>query len=158
MPIRFVPLPSDVVGHYRGGGADAYGNAPEALTSDGSGLPCRHCLTDIAAGDGVLLVAHRPFPVAHAYAETGPVFLHAAACDAHAGDDALPPILQARESVVLRGYSADHRIVDGTGGIVRTDDLSDHAHRLLSRPLIDYLHVRSASNTCFQCVVVRAVA
>jgi len=155
MPVRFVPLSSDIVAHYREGGADAYGNSPEVLTSDGSGLPCRHCLTDIAAADRVLLLAHRPFPVAHAYAETGPVFLHAASCDAYAEDDALPPVLQVRQSVVLRGYDADHRIVDGTGGVVRTDGLAARAQDLLARPEIAYLHVRSASNTCFTCAIVR---
>ena len=51
--------------------------APERQVSDGSAVPCRHCLSDVAAGEPFLILAHRPFPEAQPYAETGPIFLRA---------------------------------------------------------------------------------
>ena len=49
--LRFLAMPTDVVRAYQAGAADAYGRPPEKLVSDGSGFPCRHCLTDVAAGE-----------------------------------------------------------------------------------------------------------
>lgn len=56
----------------------------------------------------------------------------------------------------MRGYGADGRIVYGTGQIVATNDLTTTATAMLGRDGISYLHVRSASNNCYQCRIERA--
>src|SRR5690606_28755477 len=76
--IRFVAMPTDQARAYQRGAPDAYGNPPERRISDGSGIPCRHCLQHVAAGQDYLTLAYRPFPALQPYAETGPIFLHAA--------------------------------------------------------------------------------
>ncbi|MCF3640061.1 DUF1203 domain-containing protein [Rhizobium sp. TRM95111] len=155
MPIRFLPMPTDVAHHYQAGGSDAYGLAPERRISDGDGVPCRHCLREVAAGEPYLTLAHRPFPALQPYAETGPIFLHAEACDAHPASAELPPMLTSRDYIV-RGYSADDRIVYGTGAVVPTGEIPERAAALLARPDVAYLHIRSARNNCYQCRVERA--
>ncbi len=107
MSIAFIPLPTDIVRRYQAGGPDANGQTPERAVSDGPGTPCRHCLKNIPEGEGMLILAHRPFPAPQPYAELGPIFLCADAerCHAPQPSDALPEVLASPEYIV-RGYSA----------------------------------------------------
>jgi hypothetical protein len=122
--------------------------------SDGDGVPCRHCLTDVAAGEAYLVVAHRPFRTLQPYAETGPIFLHAAECERATAHDQRPPILSGPDYIV-RGYDDEERIVYGTGAVVPTPDIAAYADRLLGQDGIAFVHIRSARNNCFQCRVER---
>lgn len=148
MTPTFTPLSTAIVRALQAGGPDAHGQPPESLVSDGGGNPCRHCLRMIPAGAGMLVLAHRPFPVPQPYAETGPIFLCTDPC-APGGGDAMPEIL-ASPDYNLRGYDAHHRIVYGTGGIVGREVIMLRAADLLADLRIAYLHVRSARNGCYQ--------
>ena len=149
--LRFIAMPSAHAEAVRRGGPDANGHAAERKISDGDGVPCRHCLDDVAAGAAYLVLAYRPFPSPQPYAEVGPIFLHADACPRHPESGALPPVFAGRKAVLLRGYGRDDRIVYGTGAVVPTSDLKHAAAGLLVRDDIAYLHVRSAAYNCFQC-------
>jgi Protein of unknown function (DUF1203) len=144
MTIHFTPIPTDIVRAYQ----DANGQVPERGVSDGDGNPCRHCLRMIPAGAGMLILAHRPFPALQPYAELGPIFLCADACAA-GGGAALPEVLESPEYIV-RGYSAQDRIVYGTGAVTAVAAIADRAATLLADSRVDYVHVRSARNNCFQ--------
>ncbi len=154
MNIRFSALPTETVRTLRNGGADAYGQLPERGVSDGAGNPCRHCLGDVPEGEGMLILAHRPFPALQPYAETGPIFLCAGDCAAWQGDG-LPPMLGSTDYIV-RGYSADDRIVYGTGRVVPTARIKVEAETIFEDPTVAYIHVRSARNNCYQCRIDRA--
>jgi hypothetical protein len=155
MTIQFKALPTDDVRDLQRGGSDAYGQMPERKISDGDGMPCRHCLKNIAAGDAYLVLAYRPFPELQPYAETGPIFLHAEECERAAGSEALPEILESPDYIV-RGYGRDDRIVYGSGGVTPTGGITARAEILLERDDIAYVHVRSARNNCYQCRIERA--
>ena len=148
MTIHFTPIPTDIVRAYQAGGLDANGQAPEHHVSDGDGIPCRHCLQVTPKGAGYLVLAHRPFPAPQPYAELGPIFLCADACDAGGGAD-LPEVLDSPD-FILRGYSAADRIIYGTGGVIATGQIIDRAETLLADPAVSYVHVRSARNNCYQ--------
>ncbi|MFC3323082.1 DUF1203 domain-containing protein [Mesorhizobium cantuariense] len=154
MTIQFNALPTEHVRALQRGGPDAYGQTPERKISDGDGMPCRHCLKNIAAGDAYLILAYRPFPELQPYAETGPIFLHAEECERAAGSEALPEILESSDYIV-RGYGRDDRIVYGSGGVIPTGDITARAEALLERDDIAYVHVRSARNNCYQCRIER---
>lgn len=147
--MQFTAMPTDLVRDFQSGGADAYGNAPEHATSDGKGNPCRHCLRNIPEGAEMLILAHRPFDGLHPYAETGPIFLCAAACERGGGTD-LPAILQTSPDYLVKGYSAKDRIVYGTGAIVPGAHISTYATEIFDDPKVAYIHVRSARNNCYQ--------
>ena len=84
MSIRIVALDSALVKGLQNGGLDADGRKPERHICEGGGMmPCRHCLTDIKAGEPYLILAHRPFSSVQPYAEQGPIFLHAESCSRH---------------------------------------------------------------------------
>jgi hypothetical protein len=148
MTMRFVAIPTEVVRAYQAGGPDANGQVPERKVSDGGGNPCRHCLKLIPEGAGMLVLAHRPFPVPQPYAEVGPIFLCAGECQA-GGGEAVPEML-ASSDYIVRGYGADDRIVYGTGGVVATGAIPARAAALLADPRVAYVHVRSARNNCYQ--------
>lgn len=155
MPIRYEALPTDLVRALQAGAPDANGQAPERRISDGAGNPCRHCLTDIAAGEPMLVLALRPFPSAQPYAEQGPIFLHAEPCTRHDARAGMPAMFRERTFYLVRGYDRSDRIVYGSGGIVAPDALDSRAAELLSQDGIAYLHVRSGSYNCYQCRIER---
>ena len=150
----FLALPPAVVAHYRAGGADAYGLAPERRRVEGGGVPCRATLRLLPEGAPYLIVAHRPFAGLNPYAETGPIFLSAEDLPIAAPGTELPPFLASAQYIV-RGYSADERIVYGTGHVTPRDEIVDTCERLLSRPEVAFLHIRSATNNCYHCRVER---
>ncbi len=148
MTLRFSPIPTDIVRAYQTGALDANRQPPEHHVSDGDGNPCRHCLQMIPNGAGMLVLAHRPFPTLQPYAEVGPIFLCAAACEA--GDGAVRPAILNSTDYIVRGYSAENRIVYGTGAVVPTVEIERQAAVRLDDPRVAYVHVRSARNNCFQ--------
>lgn len=153
--LRFIALPTDAVRAAQAGAADANGQPPERHVSDGSGNPCRHCLTDIVEDAPFLILAWRPFGAAQPYAETGPVFLHAETCERYAETAVAPDMLLKRDRFLVRGYGDDDRIVYGSGQIVTSADLTRAASALLDRREIAYLHVRSGAYNCYQCRIER---
>ena len=148
--LRYTAMPSDIAAAYRNGAPDANGQVPERQISDGSGVPCRHCLSDVAAGEAYLVLAHRPFPDAQPFAEVGPIFLHAKDCPRHEEDSGLPPITEVRDAYLMRGYGEDDRIVYGSGQVVPVAELKVQADELLARDDVAYVHLRSAEYNCYQ--------
>jgi hypothetical protein len=148
--IRFVAMPTHDARAFQRGEPDAYGMPPERRTSDGDGVPCRHCLKNVAAGEDYLILAYRPFPALQPYAETGPVFLHAEHCERAPEGDVMPELFRASPDWIVRGYSHDDRIVYGTGAVTDKKDVCTRAHQLLQRDDVAYLHMRSARNNCYQ--------
>lgn len=152
--LRYVAIPSPAAAHYRNGGLDANGQSPERRVSDGGGVPCRHCLDMVPAGSDYLILAHRPFETINPYAEVGPIFLCAEACVRAEESDALPRMLTSTD-YIIRGYSADERIVYGSGKVVPRERLAAEANERLARDDIAFVHVRSSTNNCFQCRIER---
>lgn len=153
---RYVPLESEIVAGFRDGEPDANGQIPERTVSTGGSTPCRHCLDNVKQEEGLLVLAHRPFPNPQPYAEVGPIFLHADECPRHSVEAGMPAMFREWGQVMVRGYGADDRIVYGTGSIVRSGDLDTVCDALLDRKDVAYLHLRSAKTGCFQCRVERS--
>ena len=149
----FTALDPRTIAALRSGAPDANGQAAERAVSDGGGYPCRCCLRYIEAGQAMLLAAARPFPAAQPYAETGPIFLHAADCGRWEGEG-VPPIVTSKD-YLLKGYRADDRIAYGTGGVVDGARVAERAAEVLSDPAIAYVDMRSASAGCWQARIVR---
>lgn len=103
-----------------------------------------------------MLLAYRPFPEPQPYAEVGPIFLHADACDRYVEEAEVPPMFLDRERFLIRAYGSDDRIINGTGQIIASANLSEATANPLERPQAAYTHVRSASNNCYQCRIERA--
>lgn len=147
-PLKYIALSTAEADALRAGAPDAYGTPPERAVSDGAS-PCRHCLRDIPEGAPMLILAHRPFPALDPYAETGPIFLCAEPCARHP-EDAAPACLHTRAGVLVKGYLANDRIHYGTGRIVAPSALEAACAGILADARTAYVHVRSATNNCYQ--------
>ena len=156
MSIRISALETALVARLQEGGLDANGQKPERHISPGGMMPCRHCLADIAAGEPYLILALRPFPKAQPYAEQGPIFLHAEPCRRHPDSGEMPAMFLERPGFLVRGYGADDRIVYGTGRIVAPAAMTEAAEDMFADPRVAYVHVRSATNNCYQARIDRA--
>lgn len=137
------------------GAPDSNGQRPEPQASDGNQNPCRHCLTDIPAGAPMLVFGHRPFPEPQPYAEIGPIFLCANPCERAPETSDLPAIFDETAHILVRGYGADDRIRYGTGTVVPMADAEPAMRSIFEDSGVAYIHMRSASNNCFQCRVER---
>lgn len=146
--MTFTALPTPIVRGLQSGQADAYGATPERAISDGDGKPCRHCLRHIPKGDEMLILAYRPFPDLHPYAETGPIFLCATPCERGGGKD-MPEVLTTSPDYLIKGYCRNDRIVYGTGAIVEPAKMAARVKAIFADPEIAYIHVRSARNNCY---------
>lgn len=149
MQIEFTGYDAVFVASVRSGGVDANGQVAERTVSDGGGNPCRSCLHDIPKGAGMLICAGRPFAALHPYAETGPIFLCADDCAPWLGKG-VPPVLTTSPDYLVKAYSADERIIYGTGQITLSGNILDVAGQLLSRDEVAFVDIRSSRNNCFQ--------
>jgi hypothetical protein len=156
MHIKFEPMDKATAEHLRSGGPDSNGNAPERRISDGTGVPCRCCMQIVGKGEPYLIAAWRPFKATHAYAETGPVFLHADPCAAEPLEQGQLPAFLSSPDYILRGYGADERIIYGTGGVIELDAIPARIGELLGEPAVEAVHIRSSRNNCYHCKAVRA--
>ncbi len=150
--IRYHAMPTEHARAYQAGAPDANGQAPERHISDGDGNPCRHCLTEIAAGDPYLILAYRPFPAP----QPGPIFLHAGPCERHPEVAVAPAMFLGWERLLVKGYSANDRIVYAVGEVVDVREMDAYAAELLARKDIAYVHARSAQFNCYQVRIDRA--
>lgn len=149
MNLRFLPIPYNIARAYRAGAPNAYANPPERSRSDGDGNPCRHCLDDIPRGAEMLVLAHSPFGARQPYAETGPIFLCAEDCARFDPARGVPPIFTGK-AMLIRAYGADERILYGTGAVVPPEHLVQECAARLARDKAAFVHIRSATNNCFQ--------
>lgn len=137
----------------RRGGPDANGQPALHRIAEGVANPCRHCLGLIAEGDQKLVLAYRPFDALQPYAETGPIFLHDAACERY-DSEVLPAWFDFLDPAIVRGYGEDHWIRYDTGNVVPGKELTAACQAILRDATIAYVHIRSKYN-CFQCRVDR---
>ena len=142
MALHVGGIPTKHYEHSRSGGADANGQPAVMIRAEGGANPCRHCLGLIADGEPKLVLSYRPFNALQPYAETGPIFLHQAACSRYESNE-LPGWFAFLDPAAIRGYGADHWIRYDTGRIVRGAELADVATSILTDQRISYVHIRS---------------
>src|SRR5215469_9252507 len=76
----FEPTPAAELDRIRAAGVDEAGNRLTVQVDTEGGSPLRCCLRESAPGERMLLLAYTPPGTRGAYAERGPVFIHAEPC------------------------------------------------------------------------------
>ena len=131
---------------------DDFGNQLLARRADPA--PCRHCLRITKPGERLIVFAYQPFASAGPYAEVGPVFVHAADCEAYADRGVFPEDFRNRV-LTIRGYNAE--------GTIETAELSAAGNpegsidRLFSNERLSFIHVRNPAWGCYDFQIERAV-
>lgn len=67
----------------------------------------------------------------------------------------MPNILKMSPDYLIKGYGADDRIVYGIGMVAETSTLVSALSDIFARDNVDYIHVRSVRNNCYQLRVER---
>jgi hypothetical protein len=149
----FEPIPSATLQQIRAAGEDEAGNQLTVQVDAEGASPLRCCLRESASGERVLLIAYTPPGARGAYAERGPVFIHAEPCGGYLTPGRYPPALSYRQQVV-RAYDRDGRIADG----VLVND-GEHAmtviRELLARSGVALVHLRNVGYGCYNFAVRR---
>ena len=144
-------IPAAELDRIRAVGQDVEGN-PFTPRDAGGGEPLRCCLRPAREGERVALIAYRPTGTAGAYAETGPVFVHAQPCAGYPADGGWPPEFRDRRQV-LRAYDAAGRIADAT--LVDGAAAEEGIAKLLADPAHAVVHSRNVLYGCYMFAVSR---
>ena len=151
--LLFEAIPLAVLERIRAAEVDEAGNRLSVRVVTDSGSPLRCCLRETTAGDRVLLIAYTPPGPRGAYAERGPVFIHAEPCPGYGTPGQYPPALRHRQQVV-RAYDRDGQIADG---VLARD--GHHAMTiiddLLAQPGVIFAQLRNVGYGCYNFTVRR---
>ena len=149
----FEAIPQARLREINSAGVDEAGNQLTVQIATEGGSPLRCCLRECDPGERVLLISYTPPGTRGAYAERGPVFIHAEPCAGYLTPSRYPPGLSHRLQVV-RAYDRDGRIA---GGVMVND--GEHAmdviRELLARPDVSLVHLRNVGYGCYNFAVRR---
>jgi hypothetical protein len=148
--LTFEAIPAAELAEIRAAGRDEAGNSL-TVQADNGGSPVRCCLRETRPGERVMLIAYTPPGTAGAYAERGPVFVHADPCEGYPAPHRYPPGLRHRMQVV-RAYDRQGRIADG---VLAADGLQAEAviAEMLARPDAGLVHLRNVGYGCYNFAV-----
>ena len=131
-----------------------YGHPVHSEVATGYG-PCRLCLRDFRVGvDRRLLFTHDPFYRLELFPLPGPVFIHEPECSRYPEDGGFPTDLLSHRLTIV-AYAR--------GRLLRTEErvegqsIAQTVSRILSRPDVDYLHIRDTEAGCYDLRIERAI-
>lgn len=119
--------------------------------------PCRSCLKQFVEGDRRILFSYRPNMVDNPYNETGPIFIHAEACEQYGEADTFPAEVEdgrVKFPLVFRAYNAKGVMI---GAVLQNGEkASAIIESLFDNDKIAFAHVRNAQAGCFVVHIDRA--
>jgi hypothetical protein len=140
------PVRLDVV---RATGADGHGNRLRPFAATGQGEPLRCCLRHAKPGEQITLISYAPFEQPSVWREVGPVYVHATRCKGYTPTGRLPDQL-ATGPRVLRTYRGDDTMnYEHNTAVTDEAELRPIIERLLSKPDVATVHVRTLAPQCF---------
>ena len=152
--LRVDALPVAELDRIRAAGMDDFGNPVRTfVNADEGGTPLRCCLSEAAVGEKMALLAWQPAPPTSAYAEVGPVFVHADQCPGYTETGAYPEKLRHRQQL-LRAYDQHGTAINNQ--VAEGAHVEDVLHELFTRPEVDYVHSRNPLAGCYMFQITRA--
>ncbi len=142
---HIVPVASEVAETARRAAADGAPDHEMVIADSPTGYPCRHCLRWAEPGEPMILFPYASVPAGHPYSESGPIFVHAEACERYGETHVFPS--HFREGRVLRAYNSKYLMIDAK--VVPGDEPEAAIEKLLENPETDFIHVRSATRGCY---------
>lgn len=147
-------MPTSVLQRLRTDGNDDFGNTV-SVSTDRGGAPLRCCFHEAVPGERVALVAYQPALIGRAYAEVGPVFIHADACGGYQDANAYREAFRHR-SQVLRADDGKGRQVYSMNRITEGWEAEAVTTAVFASPEVDYLHSRNVLAGCFMLTIARS--
>lgn len=148
-------IPAERLRQFRATGRDDNGEAIVGRFDAEGGAPLRCCLRDSRPGEQIALIGYRPMRHGGAYAEVGPIFIHAGDCAGYPTAQRYPEEFRGRPQV-FRAYRADGTI---SGGVLVQPGGQEAAIRdLWTDPKVALIHSRNVVYGCFMFEIVRPPA
>lgn len=148
---RIVPLATDVAKAARATAARGAADHTTMITDMAVSYPCRHCLRWAKPGETVILFPFAYVPPGHSYSQTGPIFVHAEACERYDEPELFPP--DFRNGRALRAYDQHCVMIDAQ--IVSEGEPEAMIEKLLENPETDFIHVHSTDRGCYTMAIKR---
>jgi Protein of unknown function (DUF1203) len=152
--IRVVAIPTKIADAVRSTHKDPRYGHPAHTEIAGEGAPCRHCLQIIAAGsEKATLFTYDAFEGCESLPLPGPVYIHTQACERYPEDGGFPAMLR-KTPRTLNAYARGRRLL--ATEYIENCNLDAAIEKLLARPEVDYIHVRSTTAGCYTFRIERA--
>jgi hypothetical protein len=148
--LRYEALPAGLAREARETLRDRFGHVLCVVKAQ---APCRSCLRISREPEDLILLSYRPLEDDGPYAEVGPIFIHARACEPYAEVETFPPDFLERP-LVLRAYDRAGAIFDAT--VAEPGSAPAVASGFLEDERVAQVHVRHVSYTCYDFRIVRA--
>jgi hypothetical protein len=142
---RIVPLRTEIAEAARAAAATGARDHAVVTADSPRGYPCRHCLQWAQPGERMILFPFAAIPPGRPYSETGPIFVHAEACERYCATEEFPA--EFREGRVLRAYNSRHDMI--AAEVANGAGPEAVIERFLQKPETAFVHVRSASHGCY---------
>lgn len=144
---RVIPIPVQIASRVRETMASPqYGHPAYASVAKSYG-PCRSCLRTFDVGsDTRILFTYNPFEGLDSYPSPGPIFVHQNSCESFTAEQAFPEKLR-NLPLTFEGYGEDRWIVARERA--RGQEIEPVIDRLLSNPMVRYVHIRNTEAGCF---------
>ena len=142
---RIVPLSTEVAERARRAVEAGAADHAVVIADSPTGYPCRHCLRFAKAGERMILFPYAAIPAGHAYSESGPIFVHAEACERYSATREYPHEL--RNGRAFRAYNARYDMIDAKP--VNGAEPEMVIETLLQDPQTAFVDARSADRGCY---------
>jgi hypothetical protein len=154
IPLRVIAISTEIAETVRRTKKDPHYGHPAHSEIAREGAPCRHCLQIISAGsEKATLFTYDAFAGLETLPLPGPVYIHADACERYREDAGFPPALR-NSPRTLSAYARGRHLL--ATEYVENGNLDAGIEKLLARPDVDYIHVRSTTAGCYTFRIERA--
>ena len=148
---RVVPLQTKIAEAARGAAKAGAPDHAVVMADLSQAYPCRHCLRWAQPGEQMVLFPFAAIPTGGPYSETGPIFVHADACERYGVTEEYPA--DFREGRVVRGYNAAHEMI--AAEVANGAGPEAVIERFLQEPETAFIHVRSVTRGRFTMMIER---
>lgn len=138
---------------YRGAAVDDFGYPIQRVIAHDT-YPCRHCLREASAENGMLLLSHQVPEPRSVYGHPTAIFLCAQSCERFDQPDTAPDIVRNRH-VSLRAFKADGMMLYDANELVEGEGHGAAIRRIFDRREVAFINVHTAKAGCLLCHIVR---
>jgi hypothetical protein len=133
---------------------DDFGYPIERFDADRT-YPCRHCLREASARNGMLLLSYQTSKPKSVYGQPTAIFMCASSCERFEQPDTIPDIVRNR-LVSLRAFGADGMMIYDANQLVDGGDYDAAVRKDFSCADIAFINVHTAKAGCMLCHIERA--
>ncbi len=148
---KVLPIKTEITQAIRETMIDQEGHQLSVSIANENGYgPCRSCLKQFAAGERRIVFSYSPNAVDHPYNETGPIFIHAEACEPYRETDSFPPEVEngrIKFPLVFRAYNEKGVMIDAV--LQNGMSASGTIESIFENGNVAFAHVRNAQAGCF---------